>query len=157
MRKGALLLEVLVSIVMLGMVAGVFFPATVNLVKKSYQLKHAVAAAAILQEGMEVAYNVFLTQWSDWDEGVYHPAVIVGAGGRHWTLVSGEETALETRFTRRLEISEICRNPQTGEIKVNCGGGDMADEFSRMVKVTVSWDENEQTRRLTTAWVVAKL
>ena len=126
MRKGALLLEVLVSIVMLGMVAGVFFPATANLVKKSYQLKHAVAAAAILQEGMEVAYNVFLTQWSDWDEGVYHPAVIVGAGGRHWTLVSG-------------------------------GGGDMADEFSRMVKVTVSWDENEQTRRLTTAWVVAKL
>ena len=157
MRKGALLLEIVISFVILGMVSAVFFPAIVTLVKRSHQLKHAAVAAAILQEGMEATYNVFLSGWSGWEEGVYHPVVVVGPGTKHWTLISGEETALETRFTRRLEISNICRNPRTGDIRPNCGNGESIDEYSRLVTETVIWSESGQTRQLTTSWVVAKI
>jgi len=83
--------------------------------------------------------------------------VVVGPGTKHWTLISGEETALETRFTRRLEISNICRNPRTGDIRPNCGNGESIDEYSRLVTETVIWSESGQTRQLTTSWVVAKI
>lgn len=157
MKKGSLLLEAVVSIGVLGIIIGIFYPGLVNLIKKSASLRHGSRAAVLLQEGMEVAYSVFLDNWEGWEDGVYHP-VVESAGGRaKWTMLPGEQTGVETRFFRAMTVEAVCRHPRTGQAKERCGGGEKADEFSRRVTTTVSWNDAGRNKELTASFLVAKL
>jgi hypothetical protein len=143
MRKfqGYMVLEVLIAIVVIAMV----LLSVVSMVRSS-QLRtkksdYDAEASALLQEGIEVAHDALVADWSGYPDGIYHP--VFDAGNDSWVLVPGEETGLKTRFTRSIRLSAVCRDSSTGERKeigeFGCVGD--IDTISRYAESKITWFE----------------
>jgi len=153
MRKifaGYIVLEALLSIVVLSMVVLSVFPMLSFLLKRSERSRYEARAGVLLQEAMEISYNVLLSGWDSYTEGEYKPAL--DAVTNRWVLVSGEDTNLETRFSRSIKISYVCRNLEGGKpidpeiFEPNpCPG--ILDAKSKWIKTTVSWDEAGEVKK----------
>jgi type II secretory pathway pseudopilin PulG len=150
-NRGYLMVEVLISVVIFIMIVLSVFSTIGFITVRSQRSRLDTQASLILQEEMEVAYNVFLDGWRDYSSGFYYPALSVGGPtGNSWVLVSGKESGVETRFERWVEVSDVCRKPRAaanpGE-RVDCSGGEL-DLNSRMVKGIVEWTEREENKRI---------
>lgn len=164
MRRGLSIVEVMVAVAVLGVMVVSIFPVLGWMINKSQQLQYGNQASSVLAEGMEVTYNVFLADWEEFGgcSGgcVYHPAVRPGAvpGSWEWTLLDGEEADVEARFRRRVEIEEVCRRDDSGEIvEGGCGSGASIDANSRWVVGTVEWTEKGQEREISARLLLTRL
>lgn len=142
--KGYVLLEALLSIVVLSIVVLAIFPMLTFLLRRSERSKYESRAGVLLQEGMEVAYNVLLSGWDSYPQGNYVKAVDLV--NNNWLLSKGDQENLEGKFTRRIEITDVCRDPSNDGKPVDsstysgsCPG--ITDSDSRWVKVVLEWEE----------------
>ena len=149
------LLEVVISLGMLAVIMSVVFPVMGWLITKSKQLEYENQAGVVMATGMEVAYNVLLSDWNGVAPGgTYQPGTAVGGEGLQWTLVNGTGLA-QARFTRWIEVSEVCRDAQTGE-RVGCDAGDV-DQNSKLLKSYVRWTEKQAEKTISSELLMVKL
>lgn len=161
MKKGMTILEVLVASIMLAIIVASIFPIIGWLTTKSKEKQYDGQASTIMAAGVEVAYNALLGDWDAYHAGivgspeVYHPAVDIGTGG--WVLDDGEEL-VEARYTRRIEVVEVCRQESTGErIMGICGAGAAIDANSRMVTSIVSWKERGSNKEISANLLLTRI
>jgi|SRR3989344_23109 len=157
MKRGFTVIEVLIAIVMLSVTAATVFPAVGWLIIKSRQLVYDAQAASVLQEGMEASYNVLLTGWDDMRAGrTYSPQVEFAGGEQRWAMTEGEEE-VETRFTRGIQVGEVCRYNETGE-QADCDDDDVTlDPESKLLTGKVSWTERGEDKVITATLLVVGL
>ena len=156
MKKGLTLLEVIISLGMLAVIMSVVLPVMGWLITRSRQLEYENQAGVVMAAGMEVAYNVLL---ADWDKAVAGGTYQIGVelksdGSREWTLVSGSGL-VQSRFTRWVEVSQVCRDGQSGERK-DCGQG-TADVNSKLLKTSVKWMEKQTEKTIGSELLVVRL
>lgn len=156
------MIEVLVALGMVSVVVASVVPIVSWLVTRSRYVSYDVAASLLLQEGMEVSYNVLVSSWdADWSQypaGVYHPLVNVAADPQVWVLLPGGQTDLQTRFNREVSIDPICRKNDTGErVVFPCPPGSTVDNRTKVVTTTVKWQEVEKQRSISSELLVTQL
>lgn len=135
-RFGYLILETLIAITALAFVVINVFPAINFMLRRSKVTSAESQAGLLLQEGLEVPYNIFLTNWNAYGLGDYK----ISQSASNWELVPGTESDIQAKFTRKITISQIYRD-SNGKI-INAGDiGAILDVNSRVVVVTISWDE----------------
>jgi type II secretory pathway pseudopilin PulG len=152
-KKAFTLIEVVLAIAMLTTISATFLPIMSWLNLRSRMFQYDSQAGLVLQKSMEVAYNVMISNWdktwSKYPEGIYHPGIEVSADKSAWVLIPGEETNVEAKFSRTIEITPVCRNPNNGDLAVGlpCMGINVIDNNSKMINSTVVWKEagNEKT------------
>jgi Tfp pilus assembly protein PilV len=153
--KGYLILEALISIVILTFVVLSLFSSISFVVLRTEKSKYDSEASLLMQEGIEVAYNVLLSNWERYTSNTYYPAPNVTTN--EWDLVEGTETNIKTRYTRSITFSKVCRKPD-GEIVAPSASGICAagsvDQHSRMIKTLVEWKEGTETKKAETELLV---
>lgn len=162
MKRGFTLIEIIVSFGIMSVVVASLFPIVSWLITRSKFLQYDAAASVLLQEGMEISYNVIVADWNEFlatfPDGTYHPAVDAVSIPEKWTLVPGSETNLETRFERTISIAPVCRNDSSGELVTgSCGTGSTLDGNSKMITTTVKWKEQQKDKTITASLLVTNL
>ena len=175
MKPGITLLEVVLSIAMLVIIFVSVYPVVGWLITRSRELKYDSQAAIVLQQGAEVAYNVFLHDWQTFGEGNYRYGITrVDAANPSspdgWTLVpmaSGEVDEVGM-FGRVIHISAVCRlvngtGQDQGKLQVppqpnpNCNSGYAIDPDSKLVTTSVDWRENSSPKHIEATLLISKL
>lgn len=147
-QKGYIILEAMLSIVVLSMVVLSVIPMLSFLLRRTSVSAYEAQASLLLQEGMEVTYNIFTSKWdSAPTSGLYHPGK---SGVSKWALFTGEEANLETRFTRVIEIKKECSNSD-GQVVDSTGA------ICRQITTKVTWQEAGETRELVSTLNVVQL
>lgn len=154
-------MEVIVAIAVLTILIAVFFPVVGWLTAKTKYLQYDNQASALVQEGIEVTYDVLQNDWDeDFERYVenadYHPVPDMGK----WTLSSGDEDGVEGRFTRSVTVSKICRNTVDGkwvEGITGCSGSWVWDINSKLVKTRVIWVERGRTKTLDARFLISRI
>jgi len=143
--KGFVLIEALISIVILSMIAFSVFPIVSFLVKKSGVSKYEGRASLVLQEGIEVSYNVLISDWERYADGRYSIFVDETLTPVTWELVAtnSPDENIDTIFSRTINVRTICRNITTG-VNVGlapCAGDSHEDRSTRLIESVVTWNE----------------
>lgn len=160
---GFTLLEVLIAFGYLAIVVATFLPLLSWLISRSRASAYDAAASLVLQEGMEVGYNVltgeFDADWLRYPEGVYHPAVDMTVSPEVWTLLPDEQIGVEARYDRRIEITGVCRDQVTGErLTGECLiNSPTRDNNSKVLKTTVEWREQGRDKSVSAELLVTNL
>jgi hypothetical protein len=151
LQSGYLIVGALISVVILVMVVMSLFSTISFITIRTERSRLDTEASLILQEGIEVVYNVFLNDWADYTEGDYYPAVAFGGGGGKWILLPGKEDKVRAGFTRWLEVENVCRTGagKNGGMIIGCESGE-TDLNSRVVKGVVEWKEKGEEKRIET-------
>ena len=154
-QKGYLIIEALIAVVIFSFIALSLFFSISYLQISTQKAGFDAEAALLVQEATEIAHNALLPDWAGYDDGVYFPVFDVDQD--EWLLFPGEEENLKTRFTRYVELSEVCRDPDTGRevIERPCGGE--IDENSRYIDTTVTWAESGEEKEIVTRLLTFKV
>lgn len=160
--QGFLLVEALMSVTVFALMAVSVIPVIAFMFQRTAHSKYEQEASLLLQEGMEVAYNTFIADPTSVSDGVYRPALeYVGpsADDYHWTLESGAENNIKTRYNRSVSVEEVCRNQDSGEIVplADCFGDNKMDDKAKSVEGIVSWTEGGSERQLSAKLLVVDL
>lgn len=167
LNPGYLILETLVAIAVLGILIAAIFPTINFMLKRLRRTKYDAQASLLLQEGMEVAYHVFVNS-SDWASvdttKIYQPAqeIIVPVTvppTYKWALAEWDTIPVETRFVRKIEVLHVCRDAagkQTETTIDSCTVGTL-DAKSLLVKTSIQWDEPSHPEALTANLLLTKL
>jgi len=160
---GFVLIEVLISFAILSILVATFLPILAWLISRTKASAYDAQASLVLQEAIEVSYNVMAGGWDgDWSkypQGIYHPAVDMGVSPAIWTLLPGVETGIEAKFNRQIEIQPVCRNNGTGEkLNGNCPeDAGTRDNNSKIFLATVGWTENGRPKSISAELLVTNL
>jgi type II secretory pathway pseudopilin PulG len=135
--RGYLILESLIALVVLGVIIASVIPTVNFMLRRTQRSKYDTQASLLLQEGMEVVYNIFATDWNAYGPGSYK--IVIDSSGSQpvWSLMHGTENNIAAKFMRKIEILPVNRDASTGDM-----GGGPPDGNSRMVKTTIQWQEN---------------
>jgi hypothetical protein len=129
------------------------------LLKRTERSKYESSAGALLQEGMEVSYNVLLSQWNCCTTtGSYKITRFVSGSNTQWKLSLGEESNIETRFSRQILIRDVCRDGTHSVIPRNSDGscsGTTSDD-ARVITTKITWDESGVAKQLISDLLVVK-
>lgn len=157
MRKesGYLLLEVLMAIVLFSMVVLTLFGMLSFLQRRTQVSTFESNAGVLLQEGMEIAHNALLSNWNSYPDGEYKPVFV--EIDNSWDLLPGEETDVQARYSRKIELKQICRSTIDGQ-RLDIGScrdtGGVIDMNSREIITTIGWLEKGSPRELSTSFIV---
>lgn len=160
--RGFLLIEALMSVTIFALMAVSVIPVIAFMFQRTAQSKYEQEASLLLQEGMEVAYNTFVADPTLATDGVYRPALeYVGptSDDYQWTLESGAESNIKTRYNRSVSIEGVCRSSESGEIVplADCSGTNEMDDKAKSVEGIVSWIEAGNERQLSAKLLVVDL
>lgn len=147
MKKGYFLIEALLSIVIFSVLILSLFSMVSFLQRRVNRSVYESEAARLLQDGMEIAHSAVLADWTGYGDTAYFPAFDNDA--QAWILLPGEETELEVRFGRKIELRRVCRDPNSGIVLAyasTCSGH--LDESSREISTTVWWKESGQEKQI---------
>ncbi len=149
MKRGSLFLESLLAISILAIIVVTTLPVLSFLLKRTQKAKYDAQASYLLQEGMEIAYNVFLVSWS-YTPGIYHPETY----NNKWVLKTGSENGIQARFNRDIQVYQVCRDNQ-GNIESppgTCTG--RVDQDSKLIVTTVNWQEDTGLKKVSAELLV---
>lgn len=153
-NRGYLILEILVASVLLGLVAVSVFPTVNFMFRRTRRAKYDTQASILLQEGVEVTQNIFSSAWDLYGYGDYHLVLDQTDSSRFkWALEAGQETGIEARFDRIISILPVCRDKVKGTRDTP---GCEIDQGSRLIKTTISWQENSETKQLNAGLLLVK-
>ncbi len=147
---GFLIIETLIAVVIFSLVAFSLFSTISYLQIKTQKSRYDAEASVLAQEATEIAYNALNVDWSAYVNDTYFPAYNATKG--NWVLLAGKETDIKTRFTRYIDIFDVCRDSVTGELISEyentgiCSG--TIDENSRIIQTTVVWQENDSEKSI---------
>lgn len=145
-RKGFVILEALLSIVVLSMVVLSVVPMLSYLLKRTARSRYEPQAALLLQEAVEISYNIFVSDWDAYPvDGTYHPGK---SGSGKWMLFTGTQNNLETLYTRAIEVKRACRDNDGKLIEGPVCTG-TKDNDSRVITAKVTWEDEGETKDLT--------
>lgn len=145
---GYIILEAMLAIVVLSMVVLSVIPMLSFLLRRTSISAYEAQAGLLLQEGVEATYNILISKWNaSPTSGEFHPGK--GSTGA-WVLFPGPQTNLETRYKRSVIISKNCTNYKNETI-------DTTGQVCREIKSTVSWQENDETKEISTTLNVINL
>jgi Tfp pilus assembly protein PilV len=145
-RQGYFLIEALLSIVIFSVLILSIFSMISFLQNRTKRSNFESEASILLQDGMEIAHSALLADWDGYPEDTYFPAL--DADSNTWLLLPGVETDLQARYTRSIEVKDVCRDVSTGEIiRSSCVGE--IDEISKEIVTTLSWKERDLDQELT--------
>jgi len=138
-QKGFLMVEVLVASSIIVVVILSAMTVAQKSISLSRQSINATQAAFLLEEGAEAVRIRRDNAWSNISSLTagtnYYPLF----SGGTWTLSASASTV--DIFTRKVVISNVNRNASSGDIS-SVG---VNDPGTKLVTVTVSWDQNGQT------------
>lgn len=160
-QRGYLAVEAMMAVVIFVVMVIGLFSAVGFLATRARGAGSDTEAGLIMQEGIEVGYNILMTGWMRFGEGEYFPArSTVERGGKgEWVLLPGKENGVKAKYARWIEIERVCRIPvgeeQAGE-RTNCLGGEI-DLNSRLIRSVVEWEEEGEWKRIEEELVVAKI
>ena len=153
-QHGFLVIEALIAVVIFSLVGlSMFF--TISYLQLATQKKGYDADAALLaQEATEIAHSALLSDWGGYSDGRYFP--VYDADQEGWILISGEETNVQTRYTRHVTLAKVCRDMSTGmQIQETCTG--VIDGNSRYIHTVVSWSEGDESKSIETSLLTFKV
>ncbi len=160
-KKGFTLIEVLISLAILAIVSASVLPVVAWLINRTHKYQYDSKAAAVLLEGVEASYNVLLAKsengesWDEFSSGQrYKPTF--NATTKGWDLTNGQSVE-ETRFTRWIEFSDVCREPGSGKRDENCLAGSEKDNKSKTIKAYVTWSESSGDKSIKAELLVTNL
>lgn len=131
LKKGAILLEVLLALAIGSVILTAVFNALVGSQQANLRSYQNQQAELYLQEASEVVKSVALSGWSAVaDNGIFHPEIVAD----DWDLIDNEEVLLDF-YTREVEISDVFRD---GSGNIATSGGTL-DPSTKKVTVSVSW------------------
>lgn len=145
-KNGFVILEALLAIVVLTMVVLSVVPMLSYLLKRTAKSRYEPQAALLLQEAIEISYNIFVSDWDAYPiDSIYHPGK--SANGK-WVLFNGSQDKIETIYNRSIEIKRACRNANGDIVDAigNCTG--VKDNDSRIVNAKVTWDDSGVTKEI---------
>lgn len=127
------MLELLLTIGLSALLLPILFASLMSSRDGKFRQTQQAQAVAILKETEEAVRGVKNAGWSNLPEaGTYYPMV----QGSVWALVPGASSS--GGFSRQVVISEVRRDPDSGEI-VPSGG--FVDPSTKKVDITVNWTE----------------
>lgn len=146
-KNGYFLIEALLSLVIFSILLLSLFSMISFLQRRTVRSSFESDAVLVLQDGMEIAHSVLVSDWLSYKDGLYHPAF--DADTDTWVLVAGPEEGLEARYSRSIEVKNVCRDARTGE-RIDSNGVCLADldRNSRELTVTVSWLEEGEVKNI---------
>jgi len=137
-KRGYVLVEVILSLTILGFILPLLVLSVGSLLHSQNTSKDYNQALVLAQDGLEISYNLFQTDFASFPvgPGIYHSIIDVD----QWALVLDEGEPFPG-FTRRIEIKPLYRKPD----------GDLTDDNTfleesavRRIEVTVFWQEDTQ-------------
>lgn len=173
MRKGYIILEVLIAITILAVIiAATFSVIRVSSAKTSVSADK-MEAVILAEQGVEVAHNLMQSDWAvnPIYEGVYHPALEISGGFKNWKLRLDAENGVNSRYTREIVVANPCRKgdgiiatkpsgvifgTESTDIGDPCpsGTGSTKDLESRLITALISWKDREGARSFKTTLLV---
>ncbi len=158
-QEGFLIIETLIAIVIFSLVAFSLFSTISFLQLKTQKSRYDAEASLLVQEGTELTHTIIFADWEGYPDGVYSP--VYDADDETWILLSGEETDLKTRFSRKIVLQSICRDLDSGEQLPDyettgfCSGE--IDQNSRVIITSVSWIEDSKDKFVTARLLAYKV
>lgn len=136
-NQGFLILEALISVTIIAIVAVNVFPLVNFMIRRSTRIKDDAVADSLLHEGLEVGYNLLNNPlwWDSHPPGDYIVAIDTSGADWVWELTPGPEEVINAKYLRKLSISDVCRDPSTGERDTP---GCSLDPLTRVVKSTLT-------------------
>jgi type II secretory pathway pseudopilin PulG len=141
-QKGFLIIEVLVAIVIFSLVSLSLFSSISFAFIRTERTRYGGQAALLAQEAIEATYNIFLTE-NALADGNYKLVQVADNDKMRWSAQTATSESLQTRFTRVIQITSVCRN-SSGD-QTTCSGTN-TDENTKKVKTTITWDESGQEK-----------
>jgi Tfp pilus assembly protein PilV len=160
-HTGFMLIEALISVAVFALMVTSIIPVLNFMFKQSTRSKYEQEASLLVQEGLEVSYNLFTADWEAYPAGeTYHPALFYTGPGSEdfqWTLETGSDAALMTRYNRSITIENVCRSSTTGQSVSPCTYPDAIDPNSRLVKTKVTWVEASKPKEVMASLLLVNL
>lgn len=145
-KRGYFLIEALLSIVIFAVLVLSVFSMISFLQRRTVRSSFEAEATLLVQDAIETAHAVILADWNGYPDNTYYP--VFDADHDSWVLLPGEESGLEARYSRKIELKRVCRGAG-GEILENnspCLGA--IDPITREVIATVSWSEKDSVHEI---------
>ncbi len=163
-KRGSILIEALLSIAIFALIILAVIPMISFLLKRTERSKYEGSAASLLQEGVEVAYNVLLSDWNCCSSSDSSYQIIqrgIGNGKTVWGLKIGQDIGLETRFDRNIFIKYACFDPKYNLVKRDvstnlCPNGSVENLDAKVITAEVVWDELGKPKTITSDYLVLK-
>jgi prepilin-type N-terminal cleavage/methylation domain-containing protein len=134
--RGFTIIEVLITIVIVTVVLLSVFSIIKSTQIRTQTSNYATDMTVLTQNGIEIASDNLKNNWDAIIPGDYKADF--DNSKNTWILLPGLETGLESKFTRKITVTSVCRDIH-GEIsqKNPCNG--TIDNNSKTIKVTVDW------------------
>ena len=143
------MIEVMIATVLFSMIILTFITSIASLGFTQIRSRTKTQAIQLAREGIEIAYNLSVYNWTDFSslDGQYYPEINPGGAapfaGHQYTFVSGSEN-LSTRFTRTVEVETVMRDSNG-----NVSTSGTVDGLTKKITSRVSWLENGTTQEVT--------
>lgn len=134
MKKGVILVEVLIAAGILGAIMVPIIGFFVTSLETNWFATREVKASLLIQEEIEAVRSIRERNWEELVNGDYY---VTFSGGR-WRLVTSVEGETISGFTRKINISPVYRN-SNGQIVAE-GGGSRLDPSTKKLTAVVSWE-----------------
>lgn len=145
-NDGYFLIEALLSIVIFAVLILSVFSMISFLQRRTVRSNFEAEAVLLVQDAMEITHTAILSDWGGYPDGTYFP--VFNADENSWILFPGEETDLETRYSRKIILKRVCRDVDGDILEDNSPCLGTVDNISRQAEVTVSWMEKEVSREI---------
>jgi type II secretory pathway pseudopilin PulG len=157
-KNGFTLLESVIALAFLIIIVTTMLPILSWLISRTKASAYEAAASLVLQETMEVSYNV-MSVWPEYPDGTFHPAINVAVSPETWILLSGEQDNVEAKFTRWVEVLPVCRDQVTGErVMTECNNtSENRDSDSKLLKGVVEWQEQGRDKSIAAELLVVNM
>lgn len=151
-KKGSMMVEVLVAVAIITIAVLSATGVAQKSVSIARQSTHHLQAAVLLEEGAEAVRVMRDNAWTNISSltagTTYYPTF----SGGTWTLSTTPNTV--DNFTRTVVVSNVNRDSVSGDI-VTSGG--VLDTGTRLVTVTLNWNEGVNTQTKTLSFYITDL
>lgn len=149
MKHGFLIIETLVSLFILGIIMVAIFPTLNFMLIRIKRTDFDSQAGQLLEDGIEVSYNVIMSNWDNYHTAVaYFP--VLNDVSHTWELKPGAEDMIEGKFNRTIVLLPVCRiaNDPAPYTTGDCGAPYELDPYSLVIHTSVSWTEKGDTKKV---------
>jgi hypothetical protein len=156
-NSGFLIIEVLIALVILTTVTLSIYTLVRTTQIKTTRSDFSADMAILAQNGMEIASDNLRSDWDAVPEGSYYP--VFDSDLNTWGLVplaDPQETGIEARYTRNIQVKNVCRSNATGEILEESLCSGTIDKTSKLIEVNVGYMNPNFGKPLSTDLLVIK-
>jgi hypothetical protein len=145
-ESGSGLIEIILAMAVFALMASALLSLTLGSYEGLLRGGNQLQGGIIADEGVEALRSIRERGWNQFQSS----SVIVTMSGTRWVLSSGASQLVDSKYTRAITLSSVCRDASRNI--VDCPGS-YTDIYTKKAIVTVSWTEdngvvNSVTREL---------